>query len=131
MTRILSIIATTLLFLVTFAASIMWPGPVVWVAWMIAALLWWSNGVLEGEVEEARASRDRCLVEAGKMRGEVHRLERKLAYKQADLADLQGALRGLAELVEAGEGEIGRLRGIAYGPHASGGELEKAESEEA
>lgn len=113
-------VGVPLIMAVTFAASLRWPEFVIWVAWMLAALLWFSASVLGGEAEEAKRSRDRWASLERKMEGEVGRLQGQLEKRQTEVENLRGAIDKFAELVDMQEAEIGRLKG----------ELEQVESEE-
>lgn len=111
MKRLLYWVGVPLIITVTFTASLRWPEFVIWVAWMLAALLWFSASVVGGEAEEAKRSRDRWASLARKAEAEVDRLERQLEKRQAEVENLRGAIDKFAELVDAQEAEIGRLKG--------------------
>lgn len=111
MKRFLYYVGATLILLITFTASLRWPEFVIWVTWMLAALLWFSASVLGGEAEEAKRSRDRWASLERKMEGEVGRLQGQLEKRQTEVENLRGAIDKFAELVEAQEAEIGRLKG--------------------
>lgn len=101
--RILYAIGASLLFLVALGASMMWPELVIWVAWMLAALLMFSGRVLGEELEEVKENRDKWRDLEGVM-------ERARIDAERLVSRLADALEAQRTMLDKRDAEIQRLK---------------------
>lgn len=107
MKRILYWLGVALVIGVTAAASYLWPDVAVWAAWLDAAIFWLAAHLQGERVRLAEASRDRWR----KLHDRTEdRLERQLKSQKAETLELQKATGRLAEINQAHNAEIQRLK---------------------